>query len=110
VASGFFVEKINAASDSAPVNRGASSVCQPCPEPVACRDQLCLRRLLTVKAGDENSQQPVGGPIGIDSQNVEPLRPRLELTPFGGHLILDVCPGEGGPDGSSIEVSRGVPA
>ena len=34
----------------------------------------------------------------------------LELTRFGGHLILDVCRGEGGPDGLSVEVSRGVPA
>ena len=34
----------------------------------------------------------------------------MELTQFPGHLILGVGPGEGGPDGSSIEVSRGVPA
>jgi hypothetical protein len=34
----------------------------------------------------------------------------LELTRFVGHPILGVVPGEGGPDGSSSEVPRGVPA
>ena len=34
----------------------------------------------------------------------------LELTRFLGHLILGVRPGEGGPDGSSSEVPRGVQA
>ena len=37
-------------------------------------------------------------------------RGRVELTRFPGHLILGVVPGEGGPDGSSSEVPRGVPA
>jgi hypothetical protein len=32
------------------------------------------------------------------------------LTRFGGHLILGETLEEGGPGGSSNEVSRGVPA
>ena len=34
----------------------------------------------------------------------------VELTPILGHLILDAVPEEGGPDGSSSEVSARVSA
>jgi hypothetical protein len=45
-----------------------------------------------------------------NAKNFAGIRGRVELTRFVGHPILGVVPGEGGPDGSSSEVPRGVPA
>ena len=61
-------------------------------------------------------RQPAGGRLialllsATGARRVRHFGRSLELTPIPGHLILDVVPEEGGPDGSSSEVSAGVPA
>ena len=67
-----------------------------------CRKSLFLRWI--VRSCDGDAVSVPNSPLRT------PQEPSLELTRFGGHLILDVSRGEGGPGGSSIEVSRGVPA
>ena len=55
-------------------------------------------------------QETADARIAQQASQLSVRKDKVELTRFPGHPILGVVPGKEAPDGSSSEISRGVPA